>query len=58
MLVDDIRDALKDGRTAHAAELMGALRHFAGEHPDCLDQELRPKGTIAVAGGCRESGKA
>jgi len=32
MLVDDIRVALKDGRTQHAAELIGALRHFASEH--------------------------
>ena len=36
MLVDDIRVALRDGRTRHAAELIGALRHFAAEHAQAL----------------------
>ncbi len=34
MLVDDIRAALKTGDTAHAAELVGALRHFMTVHRD------------------------
>ena len=34
MMVDDIRDALMHDRTAHAAELTTALRHFLAEHPE------------------------
>ncbi|MHB2168534.1 hypothetical protein [Alsobacter sp. R-9] len=34
MIVDDIRSALRDGRTAHAGDLMAALRHFMAEHPE------------------------
>jgi hypothetical protein len=32
MLRDDIRHAIKTGHHAHAAELLGALRHFLSEH--------------------------
>ncbi len=34
MMVDDIRDALARGHSAHAAELTAALRHFLAEHPE------------------------
>jgi hypothetical protein len=34
MIVDDIRTALSEGRTAHAAQLLAVLRHFLHEHPD------------------------
>jgi hypothetical protein len=34
MMVDDIRDALAQGRKAHAGELVAALRHFLHEHPE------------------------
>lgn len=34
MIVDDIRAALRDKQTRHAAELFSALRHFLREHPD------------------------
>ena len=34
MILDDIRSALRDGRTAHAGDLMAALRHFLAEHPE------------------------
>lgn len=39
MLVDDIRIALRENHKAHAAELLGALRHFMSDHmgarPSC-----------------------
>jgi hypothetical protein len=34
MIVDDIRAAMSRGDDGHAAELMGALRHFLAEHPE------------------------
>ena len=34
MMVDDLRSALAAGRTAHAAEILAALRHFLHEHPE------------------------
>lgn len=34
MMVDDIREALAAGRPAHAAQIVGALRHFLHEHPE------------------------
>ncbi len=34
MIVDDIRSALRDGRPAHASELMHVLRHFLAAHPE------------------------
>jgi hypothetical protein len=34
MIVDDIKQALDNGRIDHAAELFMALRHFLSEHPD------------------------
>ena len=33
MMVDDIREALDQGRIEHAGELFAALKHF-GQHPD------------------------
>jgi hypothetical protein len=39
MIVDDIRAAIRAGRTRHAAELVMALRHFLDQHP-----EARPAG--------------
>lgn len=33
MIVDDIRAALRDKQTQHAAELFSALRHFLRDHP-------------------------
>lgn len=33
MLVDDIRAALRERQTQHAAELFSALRHFLQTHP-------------------------
>lgn len=33
MIVADIRTALQEKRTQHAAELLSALRHFLREHP-------------------------
>jgi hypothetical protein len=35
MIVEDIRAALHRGDRAHAHELVGALRHFLSEHPEC-----------------------
>jgi len=34
MLVDDVREALEDGRLQHASELFAALRHFLESHPE------------------------
>jgi hypothetical protein len=34
MIVEDIRTALKEGRTPHAAQLLAVLRHFLHEHPN------------------------
>jgi hypothetical protein len=34
MIVDDIRQALDDGRIKHAAELFAALQHFLESHPE------------------------
>jgi hypothetical protein len=34
MIVDDIHNALDDGRVQHAAELFMALRHFLDQHPE------------------------
>jgi hypothetical protein len=34
MIVDDIRTALNEDRTAHAAQLLAVLRHFLHEHPE------------------------
>jgi hypothetical protein len=34
MIVDDIRQAVADGRTEHARELFMALRHFLEHHPE------------------------
>jgi len=34
ILVDDIRKSVRAANPRHAAELMGALRHFLGTHPD------------------------
>jgi hypothetical protein len=34
MIVDDIRQALKEGRAGHAVELFMALRHFLATHPE------------------------
>ena len=34
MMVDDIRAALAQGRKAHAAEVLAALRHFLHDHPE------------------------
>ena len=33
MIVDDFRQALRNGNTGHAAELAFALRHFLAGHP-------------------------
>lgn len=37
MIVDDIHEALRKGRSQHAAELFSALRHFVGCHPGQCD---------------------
>lgn len=34
MIVDDIRIALREKQSQHAAELLSALRHFLHEHPE------------------------
>jgi hypothetical protein len=34
MIIDDIQQALNEGRVRHAAELFMALRHFLDENPD------------------------
>jgi hypothetical protein len=34
MILDDIRNALKRHETAHARDLMMALRHLHQQHPD------------------------
>lgn len=34
MIVDDIRTALREKQSLHAAELLSALRHFLHEHPE------------------------
>ena len=34
MIVEDIRDAVQDGRLGHAQELLMALRHFLDQHPE------------------------
>ncbi|GMG82351.1 hypothetical protein LNKW23_15640 [Paralimibaculum aggregatum] len=34
MIRDDVRAALARGDHGHAAELVAALRHFVGEHPE------------------------
>jgi hypothetical protein len=34
MLIEDVRDALHRKDTRHAAELVGALRHFLEQHPE------------------------
>lgn len=34
MIRDDIRDALDRNDTAHASELVAALRHFMADHPE------------------------
>ena len=34
MIRDDIRDALDRKDTAHASELVAALRHFMADHPE------------------------
>lgn len=34
MMVDDIRAALAQGRTAHAAQILAVLRHYLRDHPD------------------------
>src|SRR6516162_4630199 len=34
MIVDDIHNALDDGRVNHASELFMALRHFLDQHPE------------------------
>lgn len=34
MIVDDIREALDNGRPKHAAELLTVLRHFVQHHPE------------------------
>ncbi len=42
MMVDDIRAALAGGRPAHAAQIIGALRHFLYEHPEGRIGRQRP----------------
>ena len=34
MIIDDIRDAVGQGRPQHAAELLAVLRHFLHDHPE------------------------
>ena len=34
MIIDDIHNALDEGRVGHAAELFMALRHFLDHHPE------------------------
>jgi hypothetical protein len=34
MIIDDIHNALHEGRIGHAAELCMALRHFLEQNPD------------------------
>ena len=34
MISDDLRDALRNGRKAHARELYVVLRHFVETHPE------------------------
>jgi len=34
MIIDDIHEALDEGRVRHAAELFMALRHFLEHHPE------------------------
>jgi hypothetical protein len=34
MIIDDIHQALNQGRIKHASELFMALRHFLEHHPD------------------------
>ena len=34
MIAEDIRAALDEGRSAHAAELVSALRHLLSQHPE------------------------
>jgi hypothetical protein len=41
MMVDDIHEALDEGRVEHAAELFAALRHFLAQHPDACEG-IRP----------------
>jgi len=45
IIVEDIRAALDRGDRRHAQELLAALRHFLGAHPDAYrgpGRELRP----------------
>ena len=37
MIVDDIEQALEQGRITHASELFMALRHFLDHHPEGQD---------------------
>jgi hypothetical protein len=34
MIIDDIHNALDEGRVKHAADLFGALQHFLRDHPE------------------------
>jgi hypothetical protein len=36
MIKDDIRHAIAAGDGAHARQLIAALNHFLGEHPDAI----------------------
>ena len=36
MIREDMRDAFRAGRSAHAHELYATLRHFVAEHPESV----------------------
>ncbi|HSL68859.1 MAG TPA: hypothetical protein VK864_01390 [Longimicrobiales bacterium] len=37
MMIEDVRNALDEGRIDHAAELFMALRHFLEQHPEARE---------------------
>ncbi len=43
MIVDDIRTALREKDTKHAAELFSTLRHFLSEYPEADQMSKQPK---------------
>ena len=51
MIIDDIHEALDEGRVRHAAELFMALRHFLETHPDAQGG----KGVAQAKGTCEKA---
>jgi len=45
MLIEDVRAALHAGDVAHAAVLLGALRHFLGAHPEAHEHAQSDRAT-------------